>query len=138
MFVLDTDTLTHLLRGHARVAERRSRVTEEVVLTVVTRIEVLQGRFASVTKAEDANQLMLAQKRLVESERQLATFDILPIDAEAAAEFVRLIETKGLRRLGRGDLLIAAIVLANKATLVTRNLKDYRKIPGLQLENWAD
>ena len=34
--------------------------------------------------------------------------------------------------------LIAAIVLANKATLGTRNLKDYRKVPGLQVENWVD
>src|SRR5262245_28804215 len=124
MFVLDTDTLTHLLREHPRVVERRSHVTEDVVLTAITRIEVLQGRFASVMKAEDAEQLLLAQQRLAESERQLASFDILPVDAAAAAEFERLVGTKGLRRLGRGDLLIAAVVLANKATLVTRNLKD--------------
>jgi tRNA(fMet)-specific endonuclease VapC len=138
MFVLDTDTLTHLLHGHPRVVERRSRVTEDVVLTAVTRIEVLQGRFASVMKAEDAEQLLLAQQRLAESERQLASFDILPVDVAAAAEFERLLGTKGLRRLGRGDLLIAAIVLANKATLVTRNLKDHQKVSGLKLENWAD
>jgi tRNA(fMet)-specific endonuclease VapC len=138
MFVLDTDTLTHLLRGNARVVERRSKVTEDVVLAAITRIEVLQGRFASVMKAEDAEQLLLAQQRLVESERQLASFDVLPVDAAAAAEFERLVKTKGLRRVGRGDLLIAAIVLANKATLVTRNLKDYSKVPGLRIENWVD
>jgi tRNA(fMet)-specific endonuclease VapC len=138
MFVLDTDTLTHLLHGHPRVVERRSQVTEDVVLTAVTRIEVLQGRFASVMKAENAEQLQLAQQRLAESERQLADFEILPIDAAAAAEFERLLGTKGLKKIGRGDLLIAAIALANKGTLVTRNLKDYRKVPGLQLENWAD
>jgi tRNA(fMet)-specific endonuclease VapC len=138
MFVLDTDTLTHLLHGHPQVVERRSQVTEEVVLTAVTRIEVLQGRFASVMKAEDAEQLRLAQQRLADSERQLATFDILPIDAAAAAEFETLTKTKGLRRLGRGDLLIAAIALANKATLVTRNRRDFQKVPGLVIENWAD
>lgn len=42
MFVLGTDTLSHLLRVHARVVERRSQVTEDVVLTTVTRIEVAQ------------------------------------------------------------------------------------------------
>jgi tRNA(fMet)-specific endonuclease VapC len=138
MFALDTDTLTHLLRGHAGVSLRRSQVTDEVVLTVITRIEVLQGRFAAVLKAADRGQLQHAQDRLTESERQLASFDILPVDAAAAAEFERLLNTKGLRRIGRADLLIAAIALANRATLVTRNVKDFGKVPGLQIENWAD
>ena len=38
----------------------------------------------------------------------------------------------------RADLLIAIIALANHGTLVTRNLKDFRLVPGLQVENWAD
>ena len=138
MFVLDTDTFTHLLRGQERVSMRRSQVTEEVAVTVVTRIEVLQGRFAALLKAADPEQLQQAQSRLAESERQLASFAVLPVDAAAAAEFGRLLDTKGLRRIGRGDLLIAAIALANRATLATRNLKDFRLVPGLPLENWAD
>jgi tRNA(fMet)-specific endonuclease VapC len=138
MFVLDTDTFTHLVHGHERVISRRSQVTEEVVLTVVTRIEVLQGRFAAILKAAHREQLQQAQDRLTESERQLARFDILPVNAAAAAEFERLLGTKGLKKIGRGDLLIASIALANKATLVTRNRKDFSKVPGLQFENWAD
>jgi tRNA(fMet)-specific endonuclease VapC len=138
MFVLDTDTFTHLLRGQERVSMRRSQVTEEVAVTVVTRIEVLQGRFAALLKAADPDQLQRAQSRLAESERQLASFAVLPVDAAAAAEFGRLLDTKGLRRIGRGDLLIAAITLAKRATLVSRNLKDFRLVPGLQIENWAD
>jgi len=35
-------------------------------------------------------------------------------------------------------LLIAAITLANRATIVTRNEKDFRKIPGFRVENWVD
>jgi tRNA(fMet)-specific endonuclease VapC len=138
MLVLDTDTLTHLLRGNASVILRRSQATEEVVLTEITRIEVLQGRFASILKAADRGQLFLAQQQLALSEQHLEAFDFLPITDAAAVEFERLLGTKGLRRIGRGDLLIASIVLANKATLVTRNLKDYSKIPGLRLDNWAD
>jgi tRNA(fMet)-specific endonuclease VapC len=35
------------------------------------------------------------------------------------------------------DLKIAAIALANDATLLTRNLSDFRKIPGLRIEDWT-
>jgi tRNA(fMet)-specific endonuclease VapC len=138
MFVLDTDTFTHLVHGHERVTLRRSQVTKDVVLTAATRIEVLQGRFASVMKAQGTEQILLAQERLAQSERQMARFAVLPVDVAAAAEFERLLGTKGMRRLGRGDLLNAAISLANRATLVTRNTKDFGKVPGLRIENWVD
>jgi tRNA(fMet)-specific endonuclease VapC len=138
MFVLDTNTLTHLLLGHEGVTQRRAQTNEEVALTLVTRIEVLQGRFASVLKAEDGEKLMVAQQRLAENERDLVRFIILTVDAGAAAEFDRLRQNKKLKKIGRNDLLIAAIVLANRAALVTRNLKDFRQVPGLQVANWAD
>jgi tRNA(fMet)-specific endonuclease VapC len=63
---------------------------------------------------------------------------ILPVDAASAVEFDRLRQNKKLKKIGRGDLLIASICLANRATLVTRNLKDFQKVPGLQVENWVD
>jgi tRNA(fMet)-specific endonuclease VapC len=66
MFVLDTDTITHLLMGHPRVIQKQAEATAEVALTVVSRIEVLQGRFASVLKAEDGDKVLSAQKRLLE------------------------------------------------------------------------
>jgi predicted nucleic acid-binding protein len=51
MFVLDTNILTLLLLGHARLSERVSQADRLVVLTLISRIEILQGRFASVLKA---------------------------------------------------------------------------------------
>ena len=137
MFVLDTDTLTHLLRGHPRVTEKRAQATAEVALTVVTRIEVVLGRFASILKAEDGEKLLLAQQRFVETERDLEQFIVLAVNAAAAAEFDRLRQNKKGKMIGRADRLIAAITLANRATLVTCNQKDFRKVPGLQIENWA-
>ncbi len=70
--------------------------------------------------------------------QHLSQFQVVAFDAVAAAEFGRLRQIKKLKKIGRGDLLIAAITLANGATLVTRNLKDYRQVPALHLENWAD
>src|SRR5438046_2024444 len=97
MFVLDTDTLTHLLLGHKRVTEKRAEATAEVALTVVTWIEVLQGRFASVLKAADGEKLLLAHQRLVENARDLENFTILGVNAVASAEFDRLRQQKKLK-----------------------------------------
>jgi predicted nucleic acid-binding protein len=43
-----------------------------------------------------------------------------------------------LKKIGRSDLLIASITLANDAILVTRNLRHFRQVPHLQAENWVD
>jgi tRNA(fMet)-specific endonuclease VapC len=139
MIVLDTDTLTLFLRGHSQVAERMGRATDEVAITIISRIETLQGRFDSLLKAADGAGLQRAQQRLDQAERDLARIpSVLPIDQAAAAEFDRLRQHGKLKRIGRADLLIAAITLANRATLITRNVRDFRRVPGLPLDNWAD
>ena len=139
MYFLDTDTLTLSHAGHARVSDRLRRVDpNEVAITVITKIEILQGRFASVLKASHGNQLVRAQELLHRTEQLLQVLEIIPVSMAAAAEFDRLLSHKKLKKIGRGDILIASIALAHRATLVTRNEKDFRLIPGLQVENWAD
>jgi len=64
VIVLDTDTLTLLLSNHARVLERRRDVSDAVVLTIISRVEILQGRFAALLKAADGPGLQQAQGRL--------------------------------------------------------------------------
>jgi predicted nucleic acid-binding protein len=58
MHVLDTDTLTHLLRGHPRVVEQATSRAMDVFVTVATRIEQLRGRFDAVFKAESGEKLL--------------------------------------------------------------------------------
>lgn len=53
----------------------------------------------------------------------------------AAAEFERL--RKQRIRIGTMDLKIAAIALANNATLLSKNLRDFGKVPGLKVEDWS-
>ncbi len=81
---------------------------------------------------------MRAQELLQRSEQRLGVLEIIPVDVAAAAQFDRLRQHKKLKKIGRGDLLIASLALAHRATLVTRNVKDFLQIPGLQVENWAD
>jgi tRNA(fMet)-specific endonuclease VapC len=140
MFVLDTDILTLLFAGHPRVVSRRDNVSSsDIAITVVSYIESLQGRFQFLLKAATGEESLRAQSLLDGTVRELARVEtVLPVEARAAAEFDRLRQNRKLKKIGRADLLIAAITLASRATLVTRNLKDFRQVPGLPVENWAD
>jgi tRNA(fMet)-specific endonuclease VapC len=138
MILLDTDIMTLWLMGQPLVSKRVLGSSEDVATTVVSRIEILQGRFAYVLKATDGVQLQAAQSRLEQTERQLQGLLVIPFDAGSAAEFDRLREIKNLKRIGRADMLIASIALAQRATLITRNLGHFRHVPGLNRENWAD
>ena len=61
--------------------------------------------------------------------------DVLEFDTEAATEYQRLKQSR--IRIGTMDLKIAAIALTHKATVLTKNLKDFSRVPGLKIEDWA-
>ena len=138
MILLDTDTLSLLMHGHERLVQRVARQTETMAITLVTRIEILQGRFASLLKAADGERLLLAQHWLEENEASLSRVTCVPFDQSAATAFDRLRDKTSLRKIGRADLLIASIALSRQAILVTRNRKHFERIPELRVENWAD
>jgi tRNA(fMet)-specific endonuclease VapC len=140
MILLDTDIVSLFHAGDPRVTQRVERVQppESVGTTVITRAEILQARFDFLLKAADGEQLQRAQHWLRESEALLADLPVTNVDAAAAAEFDRLRQMKTLRKIGRADLLIASIALSRQATLVSRNLRHLRLVPGLRVENWAD
>jgi tRNA(fMet)-specific endonuclease VapC len=139
MYVLDTDTLSRLHAGDTHIQAYKERFDPaEVVTTLVTRIEILRGRFDFLLKAEDGTQLRRAQEWLARSEELLARIAIIPFSPTAADRFDSLRQNKKLKKIGRADLLIAAIALAHGATLVTRNVTHFRQVPGLQVENWLD
>lgn len=138
MILLDTDIVTLLALGHERVAERVLASGDVVATSVITRIEILQGRFAFVLKARDGQELRRAQRLLDQSEWDLTKLVIVPIDVQAAEHFDRLRAQAKLKKIGRADLLVASIALAHRVTLVTRNTKHFRGVPGLMLENWAE
>lgn len=137
MIFLDTDTLSLLMRHHPGLTQRIA-ASEPVAITVISRLEILQGRIASILKAADGTQLVRAQHWLRESEQFLKPLPCVDVDTVSAGIFDRLRADKRLRKIGRADLLIASIVLAHHATLVTRNLKHFQQVPGLLVENWAD
>ena len=139
MYLLDTDTLTYLYAGNSNVADQlRSIDDTEVGITIITKAEVLRGRIDYLLKAETSENLLKAQELLFRTEGLLSGMLIVPLERSASIEFDRLNSVSKFRKIGRADLLIASIALANRATLVTRNLRHFKQIPGLKLENWVD
>jgi tRNA(fMet)-specific endonuclease VapC len=68
----------------------------------------------------------------------IATFDSFPFDEAAAEVFGRIrvdLESKG-KRIGPYDTQIAAIALANHATLIRHNLVEFTRVHGLSVEDW--
>ncbi len=57
MILLDTDILTLLLAGHEKVKQRLAASVDRIAITILTRIEILRGRFDSLLKAADGVQL---------------------------------------------------------------------------------
>ncbi len=138
LHLLDTDLLSLLQRGHARVVETLEALDDSgLAITLITKIELLRGRHDFVLKASTGEQLLRAEKWLKETEFFLLKTPVIYPDTAAATQFDRLRMMKNLRKIGRADLLIASIVLANDATLVTRNVRHFKQVPGLKTVNWA-
>lgn len=139
MHLLDTDTLTYLHAGHLRVVRHLRELDDpDVGTTIITKIELLRGRFEFLLKAASGTDLLRAQQWLVGTEELLAQILIVPMDEAAAFEFYRLRAARRLRKIGRADLLIASIALAHRATLVTRHVRHFEQIPRLIVTNWVD
>lgn len=140
MILFDTDILSLLYAGHEKVGERIRNIDrgEVVGTTVITRAEILRARFESLLKAANGEELRRAQERMQRSELLLNSLHIALVDATSAAEFDKLSKRKKLKKIGHADLLIASIALTNDALLVTRNVKHFRQVPKLKVENWAD
>jgi tRNA(fMet)-specific endonuclease VapC len=139
MHLLDTDTLTHLYAGHPRVIERLAALDDpEVGTTLISKIELLRGRMEFVLKAANGRDLLRAQQLLLRTEELIEPLLVVPVSPMAAEHFEQFRAQSGLRKIGRADLLIASIVVAQRATLVTRNVKHFRQFPGLRVVNWVD
>ncbi len=139
VYILDTDTLTRLHAGHPKVIERSRHVADsDIATTVISKVELLRGRFEFLLKAADGAQLLRAQDWLIKTELLLSQLRILPFEAAAATEFDRLRAVTKVRKIGRADLLISSIALAHRAIVVTRNLRDFRRVPNLAVANWVD
>lgn len=102
-----------------------------------------QIRIPSIVKAEllvGAKKSKSAERNLRVVEDFLASFEIIPF-GDIAAEFyadIRVqLESEG-RPIGHNDLVVAATAVSVSSVLVTRNVREFGRIPLLRVENWID
>jgi tRNA(fMet)-specific endonuclease VapC len=135
-FALDTDTFSLFLKGHPHVCENvLGRPLEQTTTTIITVEEELGGWYSVLRKTKDHTALARAYLRMTETVEALARFQLLTFTEPAMGRFEAL--RKLHPRIGRNDLRIAAIVLENQLSLVTRNRLDFEQIEGLSIVDWA-
>ena len=128
--MLDTDTFSYLVKEFLPVQQAALKIDpNRIKISVVTQAEVW---FGMQMRAQGAHK----QARIREL---LEGFEVLPLDTEAAATYAsiraKLQKTGSL--IGPNDLWIAAHALSKQMTLVTNNTREFKRVPGLKLENWV-
>ena len=139
MLVLDTDHLTalgYLAAPGLLLRDRLQNSGQEVVTTAITVDEQLSGLLAVVHHRTNPESQIFPYAELIERIEFIAGFVILPWDSDSVQRFCTF-KAQG-NRCGTMDLKIACIALAHDSLLLTRNTKDFAKVPGLRFENWLD
>lgn len=141
MILLDTDHLIVLKYPdsprHAALLERlEASADPQIGTTIISDEEQWRGWLAVVSRGCQVEHQVQACQELLGRLDFMSRWTVLPFDAAAAAEFERL------RDAGVGiatmDLKIASIALARGALLLSANLRDFKGVPGLRVENWLD
>ncbi len=137
LWILDTDHISLYQRGNLTIINRVSSAnSNNLAVTVISLEEQMYGRLSEIKRATSAPTLITSYSRLEITLDYYKSVQVLPFDQNAHKYFEDLIRQKV--RVGTQDLRIAAIALSVKGVVVTRNQKDFGKVPNLQVENWAD
>jgi tRNA(fMet)-specific endonuclease VapC len=129
MFALDTNTVIYFFKGTGRVQERLlATPPSEIAIPAVVVYELEAGIAQSTHSA----------KRRAQLDELLGILRVLPLDeaaAKAAAQAEAVLRAAG-KPIGPMDTLIAGTALARRATLVTRNTAEFRRVRGLSIVDW--
>lgn len=138
-YILDTDHLSLYERAHpqvcARIVQIRRKSLDMLATTVVSMEEQYVGRLAQIRKADTPQALVNAYGKLKITFGLFSQLDILDYTLDADRYF-RSFRQAGIR-IGTQDLRIAAIALAHNGILLTRNLRDFEKVPKLSVQDWS-
>lgn len=131
MYMLDTNICIYVLKHHSDHLRHKFKVSKDLCISAVTYAELCYGveNGAAALKKARWQQLELFVRRLL----------VLPFDGQAGSRYgaVRAHLKQMGTPIGSNDLLIAAHCLSAGGVLVTNNEREFRRVPGLKLENWV-
>ena len=138
MIAFDTDVFVEILAGEPAYVQRAAAIPrEQQCVTIVVVEEVLRGRLSAIRRAESTKSRLTIERAyewLARSLRDFQRVSVLPYSSAAEAQFQQWRSQK--IRVATHDLRIAAICVAERAKLVSRNRSDFEGIPGLEVEFW--
>jgi tRNA(fMet)-specific endonuclease VapC len=136
LHILDTDTLTLFQEGHAAVCRRiQEHPQKELAITVLSVEEQLSGWYAALRQAKQIDKLAWVYRRLAQNIAFLSRLQIIAFDEPAIHRYQALMKLK--LNVRKTDLRIAATVIECGATLVTRNVRDFKLIRDLNFVDWS-
>ena len=129
-YMLDTDICIYAMKQRPdALAQRFDEVSDQLSISTVTAGELIYGAEKSARVAANLQAI----------EAFLARLEVLPFDAKAAAHFAQVraeLERAG-RPIGAYDLMIGGHARSQGLVLVTNNEREFSRILGLRVENWA-
>jgi tRNA(fMet)-specific endonuclease VapC len=133
---LDTDHVSLFQHNHPAIHQRINAIgSQSIAVTIVTFEEQIYGRLNRIRRANSEDQLLLGYRNLKATLDYFKSIDVINFDQQAYGYFSELVRQR--IRVGTQDLRIAAIALSQGGIIVTRNRKDFEKVPGLQIEDWT-
>ncbi len=136
LYIFDTDTLTLYERMNPAVVRNVFyHLADDIRVSSITVEEQLAGWFGALRSARTPQQIEAAHVRLSAAVRLLSNWDIVPFTAPAEARYQSLLKQR--LNVGGNDLRIAAIALEVGAAVVTRNRRDFARVPGVVWEDWS-
>jgi tRNA(fMet)-specific endonuclease VapC len=135
-WILDTDHVSLWQREHPQVKQRVSGVElANFAVTMITVEEQLRGRLDSIRRAASEPTIARTYANLKETYLFFLNLNLLDFDNRAYSRFMEL-RQQGIR-IGTQDLRIAAIALSVGGIVVTRNRRDFERVPGLPIGDWS-
>lgn len=130
-YMLDTDTCSYIMKRSNDMVLKRLKKTPvgDIVISVITNAELLYGVEISPRKQQD-------QASLASFLTYVEVLDFLDRAAYDYAEIRAHLKSRGTM-IGANDLFIAAHARSLGLTLVTNNTREFKRVPGLAIENWS-